>query len=343
MNERKLSNFCTAMLAFSILVRLLLATGAQARTAPEEMPQTAPEEAAQVAVQHVRMSDAPQPDAAVTGRDPSPPDVNVEQAEAAAQPLTFSPAEAEAISISGGCTYPVDRQALLLRPSQLDVSREGPKVLIVHTHSSEAYTQEAGFTYTESDPLRTGDAAYSVIRVGDEIAAALAARGIETLHETALNDYPSYDGAYARMEETIRGYLAQYPSIQLVLDVHRDAALNTDGSQLDFSCTLPDGARCAQVMLVVGTDEGGLYHPEWEENLANALKLQALLMRQTDGLCRSIDLRTERFNQHLTHGSLLAEFGAAGNTLSEALRAAQLFGAALGELIEGLAAEQAVK
>ena len=188
--------------------------------------------------------------------------------------------------------------------------------------------------WNTTDPYRTGDAAYSVIRVGDEIAAALEQAGIETLHETSLNDYPSYNGAYTRMEATIEAYLAQYPSIQMVLDVHRDAALLPDGSQAAFTANV-DGENAAQVMLVVGTDEGGLTHPDWQENLANALKLQALLNRSVPGLCRDLDLRTERFNQHLTHGSLLAEFGAAGNTLSEAVRAGQ----SLAQLICALSAQ----
>ena len=93
-----------------------------------------------------------------------------------------------------------------------------------------------------------------------------------------------------------------------------------------------DGARCAQVMLVVGTDQGGLEHPDWQENLANALKMQALLNRMAPGLCRDIDLRTERFNQHETPGSLLVEFGCTGNTLAEALRSAEYFGRAVCQL-----------
>ena len=92
-----------------------------------------------------------------------------------------------------------------------------------------------------------------------------------------------------------------------------------------------DGARCAQLMLVVGSDEGGLTHPDWKENLANALKLQALLNRIAPGLCRDIDLRTERFNQHETPGSLLVEFGCTGNTLAEALRSADYLAQALCE------------
>ena len=343
MNERRLSNFCTTMLVFSILVRVLLATGAEAHAQtllsgmlPDRPPQTA--EAERVWPVHIYMSE-PQAESASASAEAAPEPSGQAlppEAEApAAAPLCFDAAEADAIDITGACSYEVDKAALLTRPSALDFSGAGPKVLIVHTHTSEAYTQSDGWTYEESDELRTADAAQSIVRVGDEIAAVLESHGIETLHETALNDYPSYNGAYARMETTIEDWLTQYPSIQMVLDVHRDAALDYSGAQLAFTADV-SGERCAQVMLVVGTDEGGLTHPDWEENLANALKLQALLNRSAPQLCRSIDLRTERFNQHLTHGSLLAEFGAAGNTLPEAIRAGRLFGEALAALITGL-------
>ncbi len=339
MNERKRSDFCTAMLVFSILIRLLIATGVDARAqalaahlfAPPDVQYSKEENADEASVPAVRNLPV------IYDAYPAP-EADSADKTALTAPLAFDASEADGISITGSCTYDVDKTALLTRASTLDFSLPGPKVLIVHTHTSEAYTPELGLEYDASDPYRTGDAAYSVIRVGDEIAAALEQAGIETLHETSLNDYPSYNGAYTRMEATIEAYLAQYPSIQMVLDVHRDAALLPDGSQAAFTANV-DGENAAQVMLVVGTDEGGLTHPDWQENLANALKLQALLNRSVPGLCRDLDLRTERFNQHLTHGSLLAEFGAAGNTLSEAVRAGQLFGQSLAQLICALSAQ----
>ena len=228
-----------------------------------------------------------------------------------------------------------DKRALLRQPSTLDFSQPGPKVLIVHTHSCEAYTPTPAWDYAASDSYRTRDETRSVIRVGSEIQAVLEAEGIEVLHDTALNDDPAYSGAYDRMLTTIEAYLAQYPSIQLVLDVHRDAVENPDGTQVCYTTELR-GEDCAQVMLVVGTDEGGLEHPNWRENLANALKLQATLNRSYPGLCRPIDLRTERFNAHTSPGALLAEFGAAGNTLPEAIRAGRYFATGVAELVHSL-------
>ena len=119
---------------------------------------------------------------------------------------------------------------------------------------------EAGFEYQESDALRTLDEQYSVIRVGDEIADILTEAGISVLHDTQPNDYPNYNGAYERMRQTIEGYLAEYPSIQMVLDIHRDAAEDADGNPVALTAEA-DGEACAELMLVVGTDEGGLWHP----------------------------------------------------------------------------------
>ena len=255
-------------------------------------------------------------------------------AEPTYTPPVFSAEEADGIRIAGACSYTPDKQTLLLQPSSLDFQQDGPTVLIVHTHSSEAYTMEAGFEYPESDELRTQDSRYSVIRIGDEIAQILQDAGIEVLHDTEPNDYPNYNGAYERMRQTIEGYLAAYPTIQMVLDLHRDAAEDAGGVPVALTA-YPDGEACAELMLVVGTDEGGLPHPDWQENLANALKLQALLNRSAPGLCRDLDLRTERFNQHETPGSLLVEVGASGNTLAEALRSARILANALVTLIRG--------
>lgn len=329
------NRFCMSLVAFAVIVRLLLATGAAA--AVDEAFGRAPQ------------AQTPEPDILtleiLAAPEPAPPEPEP-QPEAEPEPVpepepgptytppVFSAEEADNIQIAGACSYTPDKQALLLQPSRLDFLQDGPTVLIVHTHSSEAYTMEAGFEYPESDELRTQDSRYSVIRIGDEIAQILQDAGIEVLHNTEPNDYPNYNGAYERMRQIIEGYLAAYPTIQMVLDLHRDAAEDAGGAPVALTA-YPGGEACAELMLVVGTDEGGLPHPDWRENLANALKLQALLNRSAPGLCRDLDLRTERFNQHETPGSLLVEVGASGNTLAEALRSARILGNALVTLIRG--------
>lgn len=257
-----------------------------------------------------------------------------EEAPEEAQMLSFSAQEAEGITIGGKSTYEVDKAALLTSALEYTASEE-PTVLIVHTHTSEAYSQTAGWTYTESDPLRTTEDSHSVIRVGQEIKTALESRGIGVIHDTSYNDYPDYNGAYGRTLEKTQSWLAQYPSIQVVLDIHRDAIEDAYGAPVRESAALSDGTAAAKTMLVVGTDEGGLTHPGWQKNLALALKVQAAANRREPGLCKDIDLRTERFNQHASSGALLVEVGSTGNTLPEALASAQVLAESLADVLVG--------
>ena len=337
MKYRSMENrFCMSLVAFAVIVRLLLATGVSAAldSAVGLAPAAGTADEPDVFLLEI-LEPETVPDEPAQPQTPAEPDEPPEpEPEPADPPPVFSPDEADAITIAGACSYRPDKQTLLTRPSALSISQDGPSVLIVHTHSSEAYTMEAGFEYPESDALRTLDERYSVIRVGDEIADILTEAGISVLHDTQPNDYPNYNGAYERMRQTIEGYLAEYPSIQMVLDIHRDAAEDADGNPVALTAEA-DGEACAELMLVVGTDEGGLSHPDWQENLANALKIQTLLNRSAPGLCRNLNLRTERFNQHETPGSLLVEVGASGNTLAEALRSARILGQALAVFLRG--------
>ena len=338
MKYRSMENrFCMSLVAFAVIVRLLLATGVSAAldSAVGLAPKPEAPDEPDVFLLEILEPEAAQTEPPAQTELPTASEPPAEpEPDPADPPLVFSANEADAIGIVGACSYQPDKQALLTRPSALSLSDDGPAILIVHTHSSEAYTMEAGFEYPESDALRTLDERYSVIRVGDEIADILTEAGISVLHDTQPNDYPNYNGAYERMRQTIEGYLAEYPSIQMVLDIHRDAAEDADGNPVALTADV-DGDACAELMLVVGTDEGGLSHPNWQENLANALKLQVLLNRSAPGLCRNLNLRTERFNQHETPGSLLVEVGASGNTLAEALRSARILGQALAVFLRG--------
>ena len=222
--------------------------------------------------------------------------------------------------------------ALLARPTAMNLTGEGPKVLIVHTHGSEAYTPEAGLEYQSLGSHRTLDTSRSVVQVGAVLAKTLEQAGVSVIHDTSINDYPSYNDSYWTTLQRIEQWKSQYPSIQMVIDVHRDAVTGEDGQAVALSATA-EGESCARLMLVVGTDQGGLTHPNWQENLANALKLQAVLQSSYPGLCRSMDLRTERFNQHAAPGSLFVEVGTHGNTLSQAMKSAELLGQSLGQML----------
>lgn len=226
-----------------------------------------------------------------------------------------------------------DIAALMAEPLTQRLSAAGPQILVIHTHGTEAYLPAAGEEYTPSDPYRTTDPERSVIRVGDALCSALEEYGLRVLHDRTLYDYPSYAGSYERAAASIEAYLAEYPDIALVLDVHRDAI--GDASTVYKTCAAANGT--AQVMLVCGTDEY-LEHPLWRENLKLALAMQAAAMSANGALMRPIHLAPERYNQQYTTGSLIIEVGTNGNTLSEALAAAELFGRAAGEMLASLAA-----
>lgn len=211
-------------------------------------------------------------------------------------------------------------------------SEEGPQVLILHTHGSEAYTMPPGQAYTPSGECRTTDVAYNVVRVGDVLAEALEAAGVSVIHDSTLHDYPEYSGAYGRSLTTAEEYLAAYPTISVILDVHRDAISDTDGRMYKVVSPVGD-TNAAQMSFVIGTDGGGLEHPTWTENLKLAAAVQQRICGQYPTLMRPITVRNSRYNQHLTPGCLLVEIGAAGNSLDEALLSARIFGQALAETL----------
>jgi stage II sporulation protein P len=225
--------------------------------------------------------------------------------------------------ISNATDYPVTAGEVG-QPFAASLGEGTPQILIIHTHGSESYTpaEEQGIVW--SGDHRTTDARYNVVRVGDAIADTLAEAGISVLHDRTLYDYPSYSGAYDRSLAAIESYLAQYPSISFILDVHRDAVEDGQGNQYKVVSETGKGTA-AQLTLVVGSDGSGLAHPEWMENLRLAAALQESLLEEHPTLMRPLLLRNSRYNQHTTTGSLLLEAGAAGNSPEEALLAGQLF------------------
>ena len=280
------------------------------------------------------------PPAETIHRDPEPETdpVSTEPTQPEQLQAVFREEDAELVQVFYHWDYSVDVGSMLMSQLDWDLTETGPKVLIVHSHATESYSQTPGDLYEPSAEYRTRDTRHNMIRVGEALKEALEAKGIGVLHDTTLHDYPSYTDSYVRSRETVESYLEAYPSICLVLDLHRDAVERSDGTQMDTQAQV-DGKESAQLMLVVGTDAGGRIHPDWEENMALAAKLHAQLEKRFPGLCRPISFRTERFNQDLCHGALLVEVGSAGNTLEEALVAAEALAEAIGDLSLGTAIE----
>lgn len=210
------------------------------------------------------------------------------------------------------------------------LSQDGPQVLIVHSHATEAYTMPAGQEYETSGTFRTRDTSCNVVRVGDEVAAVLSGYGISVLHDRALHDAESYNDAYGNSLASIERYLEKYPTLSFVLDIHRDAIQDTNGNQ--YKLITREDPRVAQCSLVMG-----VAHDAWRDNLALATAVQQRLSALSSTLMRPVAARGYRYNQHLRAGSLLVEIGAAGNSLDEALMGARYFATGFAETI--LAAE----
>lgn len=263
------------------------------------------------------------------GEDTEPPDLRPSTGEEGIVEMTGRGKEGS-LYLRDGDIYVYNRtgrelDSSLLGEGTADVPLgEGPQILIVHTHGSEAYSMTDGDTYEESDPYRTTDCTHNVVRVGEEMATVFRAYGFQVIHDTTLCDYPAYSGAYDRSKAVVEQRLEQYPSIKVVLDVHRDALVGTEGEVYKL-VSEEAGQKVAQVMMVLGTDAGGAEHPRWKDNLAFALKLQKNLVKGYASLARPTVLRKARYNQQLCPGSVLVEVGGHGNTLSEAIAGGRLW------------------
>ena len=205
-------------------------------------------------------------------------------------------------------------------------------VLIVHTHTTESYTPSEKFNYIPTDTDRTTDKKYNMVRVGEEIKNVLGANGIKVYHDTTINDSPSYSGSYNKSAEVIKKHIKKDPSIKIVLDVHRDAIEGKSGEKVKHTTEI-DGNKAAKIMLVVGSNQNGLTHDNWEENLRFATQLQSHTMSLYPDLCRPLNFRNQRFNQQLAAGGIIVEVGTNGNTLDEAILGARYFAIALSDFI----------
>ncbi len=187
-------------------------------------------------------------------------------------------------------------------------------IIIYHTHTCESYTPTEANNYVSSGNFRTTDLNYSVARVGTELTNRLINMGFNVHHDTTYHDYPAYTGSYTRSLSTISGILQNNKDSQFVIDLHRDAL----GSSSTYGPTVQIGDETvAQIMFVIGTDGGGLEHPNWLNNFKLAVKIQEKANEMYPGLFKPIILRNSRYNQHVTSGACIIEVGATGNTLEQ--------------------------
>ena len=214
----------------------------------------------------------------------------------------------------------------MLKP---DVTIENRNVLIFHTHSCESYTSSEAYPYTPTGNFRTTDLNYTVTRVGTELENQLKQYNFNVVHDTSYHDYPAYNGSYTRSLATVENLLKTTPS-DIIIDLHRDAI----GSRSDYapSVKIGDTDVAAQIMFVIGTNAGGLWHPNWNQNLKFAIKVQEKAEELYPGLFKPIMLTESRYNQHTGKYANIIEVGATGNTLEQCLTSMKYLAKILSEI-----------
>lgn len=204
-------------------------------------------------------------------------------------------------------------------------------IIIFHTHTCESYTESEKYKYKMTGTYRTTDTNYSVARVGTELEKQLKEYGFNVVHNTTLHDYPAYNGSYERSLKTVEKLLKENKNTDIVIDLHRDAV----GNGKDYGPTVKiDGESVAQLMLVIGTDGGGLEHPNWQRNLKIAMRIQKKAEELYPGLFRPMIVRDSRYNQQVRDGAFIIEVGATGNTLDESLRSMKYLSLILKEALK---------
>lgn len=210
-----------------------------------------------------------------------------------------------------------------------------PQVLIYHTHTSESFLPY-GDSYDADYPIRSSDCSKNMTAVGDAICEGLAARGISSVHDCTVYDYPMFTGAYYRSAERMLELLEEYPSIKIAIDIHRDGILNSDGS-VTAPIAEVGGKTAAQFMIITGCDSPETDFPNYMQNFKLACLLQNCAEYAYPGLARPILFDYRNYNQSLFEGDLLIEVGSQGNSLNEALYTGELLGEVIADAVERLA------
>lgn len=213
------------------------------------------------------------------------------------------------------------------RDMTIDKSSDGPQILIYHTHSQESFA--------DSVP---GDESTTIMGVGDRLEQILTEKyGYDVLHHRGKYDVETRDDAYSKALPDIEQVLADNPTIEVVIDLHRDEM--AEGTRL---VTDVDGRPTARFMFFNGlsyTKKTGnisyLYNENLEDNLAFSFKMQLAAETYYPGLARKIYLKGYRYNMHLKPKTLLIELGAQNNTVEEAMNACDILAHLLDLVLSG--------
>ena len=231
-------------------------------------------------------------------------------------------------------SHSINIESSLNGECNLDIAdKSAPTVLIFHTHTTECYQLMDKGWYTRDFELRSDDLSRNMVRVGDAVSEELQKAGIGVIHDTEIHDR-KYTGAYDHSKVNVEAYLKKYPSIQVVLDIHRDAIHLSNGNKIKPTAQI-NGKKAAQIMIITGAQEGKVKDfPDWEQNLRFAVKLQQTCETMYPGLMRPILFSQRKYNMNLSHCNLLLEMGSDANTLEEAAYSGRLVGASIAKLLD---------
>ena len=215
----------------------------------------------------------------------------------------------------------------VLDPTSLEINTNN--IIIYQTHSCESYTASEKYQYKQTGNFRTTDKNFSVIRVGRELTNQLKSYGYNVIHDENYHDYPSYTGSYTSSLNTVTKLLEENKDTDIVIDVHRDAVGDNT-----YAPTVKMGDEyAAQIMFVVGGNGSSIPHPEWQQNLKFAIKVQQKANELYPGLFRPIILRESGYNQQVSKAASLIEVGATGNTLDQCLVSMKYLAKVLDEVL----------
>lgn len=241
------------------------------------------------------------------------------------------------VYLKNNTQHNIDIKKLLEEKLSFKIEKsEKPQVLILHTHATETFMESDKEYYTDQFNSRTKNNDKNMVKIGSVIADKLNSAGIVTLHSTTQHDSPQYTGSYSRSAKTVNEYLKKYPSIKIIFDLHRDAVSSGESDKVKLVTEI-NGKKAAQVMLVMGSQsETVKNYPNWRENLKLAVKIHQKIEEKYPTLARPILFMPKSYNQGLSTGSVLIEFGTDANTLDEAVYSAELVSDALISLFETL-------
>ena len=277
-------------------------------------------------------------------KETTTPEIIYDSLPAGAKPIVKSDLSSASFVINTtNYVINVEEARSTLFPCSTESSSEDPLVLVLHTHGTESYFEDRtnlsefasegveSYFLEDETSFRTTEPEKSVVAVGKVFTEELENLGVSAIHCTTMHDAGDFNQAYVNSAEAVKQYLSDYPSIEYVIDLHRDSVVR--GDSFVKSYTEIEGIPSAQVMLVVGTNQNGR-HPNWKENLVVATSFKDTMDAKYPSLSRSLYLRTSRFNQEYLPGCMLLEVGSAANTLEEAKNAARFAARSFVEMLK---------